>query len=420
MERQRQQQQKDLLVAVSRRSKEAPWWDFLSHCKGAEVSDSEEDDELSRDDPFPSSLTFWFTNDDPMMKPAPNPKTPDSFARVNPVEMIGARSRSNQGVGVASPETPWTQDTEASSSTSSMHDEDDDALEALSRLQSQSFGVNAEDVHEVDEECSCTDKSVNDSSTSVTIKPPPVTASTQQIDAKKCIKQQPMQMLQPSTYISEIAEVTVAVEQHDEIEEVDVIGTASSDSDDECDFIGNIEIMPISRLLPTHQRNIRKNAYDLLKRLGEEESCFDLNSVTVEEDDYEEQRQQEREAPEEVKGLNGRIGECTDMVIQLHNHIHSSNQVIDDGNVHADGFNRGAGQASDEIIADLNAEISTLTSKLEEITKELMAVKKEKEAMAMRLNIADDSSSRSSHSNKSARATPFAKSSTKQTLRAPT
>ena len=208
-----------------------------------------------------------------------------------------------------------------------------------------------------------------------------------------------------------------AVEQHDEIEEVDGIGTTFSDSDNECDFIGNIEIMPISRLLSTHQRNIRKNAYDLLKRLGEEESSFDLNSATVEEDDCEEQRQQERESPGEVKVLNGRIGECTDMVIQLHNHIRSSNQVIDDDNVHTDGFNRGAGQASDEIIADLNAEISTLTSKLEEITKELMAVKKEKEeAMAMRLNIADDSSSRSSHSNKSARTTPFSKSSTKQTL----
>eukprot|EP00985_Skeletonema_marinoi_P016771 scaffold9058_cov174-Skeletonema_marinoi.AAC.1 len=97
----------------------------------------------------------------------------------------------------------------------------------------------------------------------------------------------------------------------------------SSYDDDDCNFIGNIEIiMPISPLLSTQQRNIRKNAYDLLKRLGEEESLFDLNSVEAEveredeEEDYKQQRQQQQqyvEVQEEVDGLKRQLEECTDM-----------------------------------------------------------------------------------------------------------
>eukprot|EP00984_Skeletonema_dohrnii_P031690 scaffold24530_cov78-Skeletonema_dohrnii-CCMP3373.AAC.1 len=77
----------------------------------------------------------------------------------------------------------------------------------------------------------------------------------------------------------------------------------TSSYDNDCNFIGNIEIvMPISTLLSTQQRNIRQNAYDLLKRLGEEESLFDLNSVEAElveredeEEGYKQQRQQQQQ-----------------------------------------------------------------------------------------------------------------------------
>ena len=152
----------------------------------------------------------------------------------------------------------------------------------------------------------------------------------------------------------------------------------SSYDDDDCNFIGNIEIvMPISPLLSTQQRNIRKNAYDLLKRLGEEESLFDMNSVEAkferedEEEGYTQQRQKQQqqqhvEVQEVVDGLKRQLEECTDMVVQLHDNLRSySNDAANDDVISTDKKRDNGNWDDDVITAELHAEIATLTSQLQ-------------------------------------------------------
>ena len=148
----------------------------------------------------------------------------------------------------------------------------------------------------------------------------------------------------------------------------------SSYDDDDCNFIGNIEIvMPISPLLSTQQRNIRKNAYDLLKRLGEEESLFDMNSVEAkferedEEEGYTQQRQKQQqqqhlEVQEEVDGLKRQLEECTDMVVQLHDNLRSYSNDATNNDFISTEKKRDYGIWDDDVImAELHAEIATLT-----------------------------------------------------------
>ena len=160
----------------------------------------------------------------------------------------------------------------------------------------------------------------------------------------------------------------------------------SNNTDDESNFIGNIDVTAISPFLSAKQRNIRKNAYDLLKRLGEEASMFDLNSVESEvereEDNYVEQlsqtkQQQQIEVFEEVDGLKRQLGECNDMVVQLHENLRSySNDAAatndnDVTSAPAGMNNDDEAEVEDEnIMATLDTEIATLKSLLQSATLE--------------------------------------------------
>jgi hypothetical protein len=154
---------------------------------------------------------------------------------------------------------------------------------------------------------------------------------------------------------------------------------SEEDSDDEDNFIGNIEVMPISPFLSSQQRNIRKNAYDLLKRLGGENSMFDLNCVEAEvereeeeEDNCEQQRQkqqQQLEVQEEVDSLKRQLGECTDMIVQLHDSLRSySNDATNDEDVTFVGVNNDDDNKDGNVMAELQAEIAELKSQLESKT----------------------------------------------------
>ena len=157
-------------------------------------------------------------------------------------------------------------------------------------------------------------------------------------------------------------------------------------SDDEYNFIGYVDIMPISPLLSTQQRNIRKNAYDLLKRMGEEESMFDLNSVVVEveqeeeEVNYYEQRlkQHQTRVHEEVDELKRQLRECINLVSEIHANLRSySNDAAatnDNGVTSAPapapaGMNKDEAEVEDEnIMATLDTEIANLKSQLQSAT----------------------------------------------------
>eukprot|EP00985_Skeletonema_marinoi_P012530 scaffold6063_cov191-Skeletonema_marinoi.AAC.3 len=380
-----QQQQQCLLAAAPSKKKEAsPWWDFFSHCKeAADSSDSEDDCPQQNDDMSYADYNDMLcatgptdsANDDNdlIIKQQPAPLSPASIVRTTPVKLISARS-DNKGDGesdseAARPDTPGTQDSsfETSSSSSSIPDDDDDKHHVFEVSSFQSIEVDGEDIEEMegegmikgDEESEITPGSLLSSShassspmkvittTSVVMSPPPKDAAAQYIKQQQ---QQPLQLLQS---ISE------------------------EDSDDEDNFIGNIEVMPISPFLSSQQRNIRKNAYDLLKRLGGENSMFDLNSAEVEreeeeEDNCEQQRQkqqQQLEVQEEVDSLKRQLGECTDMIVQLHDSLRSySNDATNDEDVTSVGVNHDAHIKDDDAMVELQAEIAELKSQLESKT----------------------------------------------------
>ncbi len=120
-------------------------------------------------------------------------------------------------------------------------------------------------------------------------------------------------------------------------------GEVEEEEEEESNFIGNIllEIKPISPLLSTQQRNIRKNAYHLLKRLGEEGSIVDLNSSIETEVDV------GREEEEE----------CDD-----------ATNDDDDNDVTSVGSNNDDDDNDDDIMADFHAEIANLTNQLQAAT----------------------------------------------------
>lgn len=112
------------------------------------------------------------------------------------------------------------------------------------------------------------------------------------------------------------------------------------EEEEECDFIGNIEVKSISPILPTQQRKIRQNAYDLLKQLGEEGSDVDLNSTF------------ETEVEREEEEYN-----------------HATN---DDDNVTSVGANKDDDDNNDDdnIMAELHTEIANLTNQLKAATRQ--------------------------------------------------
>jgi hypothetical protein len=165
--------------------------------------------------------------------------------------------------------------------------------------------------------------------------------------------------------------------------EVEIGDIEDSISDDDCNFIGYVDIMPISPLLSTQQRNIRKNAYDLLKRLGEEESMFDLNSVVAEVEQEEEEvnyygqrpKQQQMRVHEEVDELKRQLRECINLVSELHANLRSysngatSTNDNDVTSAPAGMNNDDEAEAEDEnIMATLDTEIATLKSQLKSAT----------------------------------------------------
>ena len=303
------QQQQCLQTSAPRKKKASPWWDFLSHCKGADddsSSDSDDDSPQQIDDRSYANHNDMMTcNADPA-----NSSTNDNLIikESAPVKSISisARSKSKGGEndGEAAqihPQTPRTEDSsfssfEARSSSSSiLYDEDDHAFE-VSSFQSI----------EVDE------------------------------------------------------------------------------GDDDCSFIGNIDIMPISSFLSSQQRNIRKNAYNLLMRLGDEESMFDLNSTVETETDADvdvgrerkeegnsndDDRLQRQKQQQQVESLKRQLGECKDMVEQLHANLCSySNYDTNDDDVTSVGINNDDDQNDDDVMADLRSEIVNLKKQLQSAT----------------------------------------------------
>eukprot|EP00984_Skeletonema_dohrnii_P011880 scaffold4767_cov80-Skeletonema_dohrnii-CCMP3373.AAC.2 len=383
-----QQQQQSLLAAAPSKKEEAsPWWDFFNHCKeAADSSDSEDDcpqqnDDISYadyNDMCATGPTDSANYDDLIIKQQPTPLSPASIVRTTPVKLISARS-DNNGDGesdseAARPDTPGTQDSsfETSFSSSSIPDDDDyDEHHVFEVSSFQSIEVDKGEIEEMegeemikgDEESDFIDEitppgsllsSSHESSsplkvittTSVVMSPPPK-------DAAQYIKHQQQQPLKLLQSISE------------------------EDSDDEDNFIGNIEVMPISPFLSSQQRNIRKNAYDLLKRLGGENSLSDLNSAEVEREEEEEdnceqqqqKQQQQLEVQEEVDSLKRQLGECTDMIVQLHDSLRSySNDATNDVDVTSVGVNNDDDNKDDDGMAELQAEIAELKSQLESKT----------------------------------------------------
>ena len=153
-------------------------------------------------------------------------------------------------------------------------------------------------------------------------------------------------------------------------------------SDDDYNFIGNIDVMPISPLLSTYQRNIRKNAYDLLQRLGEEESMFDVNSVEAEVEREEEEEEgdkhcdcgqwQKKQQMKEIDALKRQLGECVDLVAELHANLRCNSNgatATNDDDVTFAGMNNEDVEVGDDNIMDaLHTEIANLKSQLHSAT----------------------------------------------------
>lgn len=375
--------QQQCLISAAPRKKEAlpsPWWDFFGNCKeAADSSDDSEDgsrgqnDDLScannHDDIIMCTSTgpANSTNDDLIIKESA-PLSPGSIVRTTPVKLISARSNgnadglNNDGEAVR-PDTPGTHDSsfsssETSSSCSSFSDNDnnnydnDDDRGAVSSFHSigvDDMGDRHSEQIEVEEERNLIGGITPDEASSplktITISSAALT-SPPSIDTTQFIKEQ-----QPLQSISE---------EEDQ-----------SNTDDESNFIGNIDVTAISPFLSAKQRNIRKNAYDLLKRLGDEASMFDLNSVESEvereEENYVEQQcqtkqQQQIEVFEEVDGLKRQLGECNDMIVQLHENLRS---YSNDATATNNGNTNDDDNENDETVADLHNEIANLKSQLQ-------------------------------------------------------
>ena len=377
-------------VAAPKKNKEAsPWWNFFNNCK--DVSDSEDSDDLTSYDishhdyahhndmmcTGSTNIAANSTNGNIILKSTS--QAFDSHVPITPVKSIDIGPNEinlNDHDGAAGP--PGTQDssfssteTEAPSSSSSLPT--DDALEASS-MESQSVELDDGEI-EGDEDCSFTESDNNDSSSLTSNTSSSISMLLPPKNSTDCINHHPVQLLQPvMAHITSYKAVSTG-EEH--CEDVDDNSTTFNNSED--NFIGNIEILPISPLLSTHQRNIRKTAYNLLKRLGEEESLFDLASVDSEagEEDYGqelqiESPQQHREVAEEVEGLKRHIGECTNMVMELQESLRNyTNDAISENDIplkeEIDENNR---EASNDIIVELHTEISTLTSQLEAATQQ--------------------------------------------------
>jgi hypothetical protein len=186
-----------------------------------------------------------------------------------------------------------------------------------------------------------------------------------------------------------ISEEEEDCEEHDDNNDKNTttIAITNSNSDDDYynNFIGEIEIMPISPLLSIHQCNIRKNAYNLLKRLGEDGSLFGMNSaevVSVTEQDYdcdcEQQHRQKRqmELEEEVNDLKRQLGECTDIIVQLQDNLRGYSKDAtttnddNDDDIASKGINDDEddeGNKVDDEAEQLHAAIAELTSQLQSI-----------------------------------------------------
>ena len=303
--------------APREKKKEAShWWDFLSHCKeAADSSDSEDDSPQENDRSYANNNDMMTCNTGPTNSADDDLAIKESAS----VTLIDARSKTsadgeNDGKAARThPQTPRTLDSSFSSfesySSSSSIPDDDDD------------------------------------------------------DDDHVFKVSPFQ--------------SIEVDEGD-IEEI----MSNSDDDDDCSFIGNIEIMPISSLLSSPQRNIRKNAYTLLMRLGEEESMFDLNSTVEAETEVgrEEEgdnncdgRLQWQKQQHEVEGLKRQLGECKDMVLQLHANLRSySISATNDEDVTftstSVGINEDDDRKDDDIIAELRSEIVNLKNQLQSAT----------------------------------------------------
>ncbi len=301
-------QYQEYLQASAPRKKASPWWDFLSHCKGTDDSSSDSDDDSPQeidDKPYANH------NDTMTCNTGPTNSTNDDLLikESAPVKSIsiGARSKSKGGEndGEAAQIHPQTPRTEDSSFSS---------YEA--RSSSSSIPDYNEDDHAFE------------------------VSSFQSI-------------------------------------EVD-------EGDDDYSFIGNIDIMPISSFLSSQQRNIRKNAYNLLMRLGDEESMFDLNSTVEieaevdvdvgrerqeEGNNYSDDKLQRQKQQQQVESLKRQLGECKEMVEQLHANLCSySNYATDDDDVTSVGINNDDDQKDDDVMADLRSEIVNLKKQLQSAT----------------------------------------------------
>jgi hypothetical protein len=356
-----------------------PWWDFFSHCKEAAESDSEDDhfqnnDDTSYADFNNDGCVTNSANDDDDLTINSAPHSPASIVRT-PLKLISTQSNDtadvdNYDAEAARPDTPATHDSsfETSSSSPSHYEDDDDDVSSASSSSSSlpSIELNKEEQEECNFNGEVTPGSlvsspqVSSSLKLVTTSSVAVMSPPKDVATPYNIKQQLLQL-------QSISEEEDCEEQDDDDEDTITITYSNSD-DDYYNFIGEIEIMPISPLLSTHQRNIRKNAYNLLKRLGEKESLFDVNSVEVDEQDDEEgdayeRQQRQMELQEEVDELKRKLGECTDMVLRLQDNLRSyskdttsSKEIIkeDDDN-----------NKEDDKTEQLLAEIAKLTRQLQ-------------------------------------------------------
>jgi len=387
------QQQQCLLAAAPRKKMASPpWWDFFSHCKEAAESDSEDDrfqnnNDTSYADFNNDGCVTNSANDDDDLTINSAPHSPASIVRT-PLKLCSTQSNDtadgdNYDAEAAWPDTPATHDSsfETSSSSPSHHEDDDDDVSSASSSSSslQSIELNKEEQEECNFNGEVTPGSlvsspqVSSSLKLVTTSSVAVMSPPKDVATPYNIKQQLLQL-------QSISEEEDCEEQDDDDEDTITITYSNSDDDYYYNFIGTIEIMPISPLLSTHQRNIRKNAYNLLKRLGEEESLLDVNSVEVvdekddeECDDYERQKRQQ-ELQEEVDDLKRQLGE---MVVQLQDNLHSYSKDATNDDVVSmeinkeDDDNKEDDNKDDDQAEQLHAEIAELKRQLQSTTAQI-------------------------------------------------
>ena len=388
------EQQQCLLAAAPREKKEAspsPWWDFFGHCKAAADSSDSEDDTPQQNDDMSSNANddnmmcptgpTNSANDNLIIKESSAPLSPGSIVRTTPVKLIGARSNGN-AVGVNDgeafrPDTPGTHDSsfsisETSSSCSSFSDDGDnvdhdDDGRAVSSF--HSIGMDVGDIDHMIEEGEKECNFIGGITPGSLISSSQVSSPLKMITTSSVILSTPVPPKDATQFIKEHQPLQLLQSISEEEEE-------QSNSDDDYNFIGNIEVTTISPFLSTKQRNIRKNAYDLLKRLGEEVNSVEAEAEREEEeeeDNYVEQQpqkkqQQQMEVHEEVDGLKRQLGECTDMIVQLQENLrtcsndakkNNGDDVTSAGNINDDD------NENDDTVADLHTEIADLKSRLQ-------------------------------------------------------